>query len=158
MRTVYVDDCCKLRSKIENVFGKNISVKLDIFHAVQRISKTLRKRHPYRLQCLQDLRLVFRCDGDSGEKRLSTTPSSEKILLNFENFIKKWHKVADYNGVKLFNNETDVAIERLKKHITLGCLSNIPAGCGTNKNERLHQLIGNILIEVGLEYFLLMPC
>ncbi len=84
LRTVYVDDCCKLRNKIENVFGKNISVKLDIFHAVQRISKTLRKRHPYRLQCLQDLRLVFRCDGDSGEKRLSTTPSSEKILLSFE--------------------------------------------------------------------------
>ena len=159
MRTVYVDDCCKLRSKIENVFGKNISVKLDIFHAVQRISKTLRKRHPYRLQCLQDLRLVFRCDGDSGEKRLSTTPSSEKILLNFENFIKKWHKVADYNGVKLFNNETDVAIERLKKHITLGCLSNIPAGCGTNKNERLHQLIGKYFnrsrIGILLAYALL---
>ncbi len=67
------------------------------------------------------------------------------------NFIKKWYKVADHNDVKLFNSETDVATERLKKHITLGCLSNIPAGCGTNRNKGLHQLIG---IEVGLEYFL----
>ena len=159
LRTVYVDDCCKLRNKIENVFGKNISVKLDIFHAVQRISKTLCKIHPYRLQCLQDLRLVFRCDGDSGEKRLSTTPSSEKILLSFENFIKKWHKVADHNGAKLFNSETDVATERLKKHITLGCLSNIPAGCGTNRDERLHQLIGKYFnrsrIGILLAYALL---
>ena len=159
MRTVYVDDCCKLRSKIENVFGKTVSVKLDLFHAVQRISKTLRKRHPYRLQCLQDLQIVFRCDGDSGETRLSTTPSSEKISLNFENFIKKWHNVADHNGVKLFNSDTDVAIERLKKHITLGCLSSIPAGCGTNKNERLHQLIGKYFnrsrIGILLAYALL---
>lgn len=159
LKTVYVDDCCKLRNKIENIFGKNISVKLDIFHAVQRISKTLRKRHPYRLQCLQDLRLVFRCDGDSGEKRLSTTPSSERILLNFENFIGKWQKVADHNSVKLFNSETDVAIERLKKHISLGCLSNIPAGCGTNQNERLHQLIGKYFnrsrIGILLAYALL---
>ena len=101
--------------------------------------------------------MAFRCDGDSGDKRLSTTSSSEKVLLNFENFIKKWHKVADHNGIKLFNSETDAGVERLKKHIALGCLFNISAGCGTNQNERLHQLIGKYLIEVGLEYFLLMP-
>ena len=54
MRTVYVDDCCKLHSKLlEDVFGETVSVKLDLFHAVERISKTLHTRHPYRLQCLQ---------------------------------------------------------------------------------------------------------
>ena len=38
--TVYIDDCCKLRHKIHSVLGKDTSVKLDVFHAVQRITQT----------------------------------------------------------------------------------------------------------------------
>ena len=159
LKNIYVDDCCKLRKKIENVFGNNVSVKLDLFHAIQRITKTLPKKHVHTLQCLQDLRLVFRCDGDSGEKRLSTTPSPEKILQNLKEFIQKWQYVVDYNNFKLFNHETVAAIERLKKHISLGCLSNIPAGHGTNRNERLHQLIAKYFnrsrIGILLAYALL---
>jgi len=36
LKTVYVDDCCKFR---RGVLGQNVSVKLDLFHAVQRITK-----------------------------------------------------------------------------------------------------------------------
>ena len=39
MNTVYVDDCCKLRAKVKSVLGPNVTVKLDLFHAVQRITK-----------------------------------------------------------------------------------------------------------------------
>ena len=45
IKTIYVDGCCKLRAKIKSVFGPNIMVKLDLFHAVQRITKTLSKKH-----------------------------------------------------------------------------------------------------------------
>ena len=41
---VYIDECCKSRNKIQSVFGADVSVKLDVFHAVQRIPKTLPKR------------------------------------------------------------------------------------------------------------------
>lgn len=44
LQMVYIDDCCKLRNKIQSVFGTDVSVKLDVFHAVQRITKTLPKR------------------------------------------------------------------------------------------------------------------
>lgn len=40
IQTVYIDDCCKLRGRIASVFGSDVSVKLDLFHAVQRITNT----------------------------------------------------------------------------------------------------------------------
>ena len=43
LKTVYVDNCCKLRNKIKNIFGPHVSVKLDLFHAVQRIADNTKK-------------------------------------------------------------------------------------------------------------------
>ena len=79
IKTIYVDDCCKLRNKIKEIFGQNVTVKLDLFHSVQRTTKTLSRKHPLLKRCIQELRLVFRCDGDSGKNRLSPTPSPEVI-------------------------------------------------------------------------------
>ena len=36
--TVLLDNCCSMRGKLTDVFGPNITIKLDLFHAVQRIS------------------------------------------------------------------------------------------------------------------------
>jgi len=140
LKTIYVDDCCKMRHKLKEIFGKDIVVKLDLFHAVQRITKTLPKKHKYFSQCVQDLRLVFRTKGDCEEKRISNTPSPTVIHQNLIAFVKKW-KDATREGVKIFKPETIKATENLKRHILAGCLSNIPPGGGTNKNERLHEHI-----------------
>lgn len=78
--TVYIDNCCSLRNKIQSALGNDISVKLDIFHAVQRIVRTLPKRHECFYKCLERLRLVFRADGDSNKKRTSNTPSPDIML------------------------------------------------------------------------------
>ena len=43
----YVDNCCALRQKLQQIFGSHMKVFLDIFHAVQRISKQIPKKHPY---------------------------------------------------------------------------------------------------------------
>ena len=59
IQNVYIDDCCKLRKKVEYVFGPSTTVKLDLFHAVQRISRTFHKRHSLFHQCLLKLRTVF---------------------------------------------------------------------------------------------------
>ena len=158
LKTIYVDDCCKLRNKIKNVFGPNVTVKLDLFHAVQRITKTIPKKHVHSVQCLQELKLVFRSDGDYGDKRLLPTPKSDKLLENVEKFMTKWQQ-NDYDKATLFKPETITALQRLKKHIQLGCLSDIPPGGGTNRNERLHQHLGNYFnrskIGVLLAYALL---
>ena len=34
-------------------------------------------------------------------------------------------------------------VKKLKMHVVKGCLSNIPAKCGTNKNERLHAFLNS---------------
>ena len=44
IKTVYIDDCCKLRRKIQSILGTEVVVKLDLFHAVQRITKTLNRK------------------------------------------------------------------------------------------------------------------
>ena len=79
IQTLYVDECCKLQGKVTTVFGLNVSVKFDLFHVVQTITKTLSRKHALAQQCIQDLRLVFRCDGDSGVNSLSATSSPEII-------------------------------------------------------------------------------
>ena len=45
LKRVYIDDCCKLRRKIYSIFGNDVLVKLDLFHAVKRITTTLRKKN-----------------------------------------------------------------------------------------------------------------
>ena len=158
LKTVYVDDCCKLRNKIKNVFGPHISVKLDLFHAVQRITKTIPKKHVHTSQFLKELSLVFRSDGDCGDKRQFPTPSAEKLLTNLDKFMTKWQQ-NDHEKATIFKPETVSALQRLRQHMQFGCLSGIPVGAGTNRNERLHQHLGNYFnrskIGVLLAYALL---
>lgn len=159
IKTIYVDECCKLRAKIKSVFGPNIMVKLDLFHAVQRITKTLSKKHTLTRQCVTELRLVFRCDGDSGEKRLSHTPSPDVMLSKLDRFVTRWKDMVDDNGMKLFRSDTFNALENIRRHISAGCLSGIPPGGGTNRNERLHEHINSFFnrsrIGILLAYALL---
>ena len=145
IQTVYIDDCCKLRTKITSVFGDSISLKLDLFHAVQWITNTLHKRHPLVQQCMQDLQLVFRQDGDSGVTRMAATPSPEVILSKMNKFVDKWKDVQGSSTMHVFTSETTPAIDRLKRHISSGCISNIPPGEGTNRNERFHHHINSSL-------------
>lgn len=45
--TIFVDDCCKVRSKLQQIFP-NMSIKLDLFHAIQRVtSKVPKDRRHY---------------------------------------------------------------------------------------------------------------
>lgn len=159
LKVVYIDECCKLRQKIRKIFGSNVMVKLDLFHAVQRITKTLPKKHALYKNCTQELRLVFRCKGDCEITRLSSTPSAAIIQENLDNFVIKWKDVTDLKGENLFKPETLSAIKNLKQHISAGCLSDIPPGGSTNRNERLHEHIKNYFnrsrIGILLAYSLL---
>ena len=64
---VLVDNCCHIRNKIITIFGAQTRVALDLFHAVQRVSRELSRFHPLYYDCLNDLKLVFREPKDMGK-------------------------------------------------------------------------------------------
>lgn len=71
----YIDNCCTWRSKLQSVFGPQLRVLLDIFHAVKRIGEKIPKRHQLRSSCMEELRMVFRDPGDRGTERKKATPA-----------------------------------------------------------------------------------
>lgn len=110
-------------------------------------------------QCLHDLHLVFRCDGDVEEQRKPSTPLSEIINLKLDQFITKWKEATDSKGTKLFRPDTNTALSNIKQHIPNDCLSDIPPGGGTNKNERFREHLNSFFhrsrIGILLAYALL---
>lgn len=137
---VYVDNCCHVRSKLKQMFGNDTIVKLDVFHAVQRVTRAMSKKHALFHTCAHDLRLVFRCKTDIGKKRTMNTPNLTVLLSNMDNFISKWEN-AEYNGQRILTEKTIKQLKLLKAHIECGCLSDIEPSGGTNYNEALHRHI-----------------
>ena len=75
---------------MKKVFGASTEIKLDIFHAMQRITRVMSKKHLLFSPCKNDLKMLFRCSSDIAKKRTSATPDSTQILANMEDFVKKW--------------------------------------------------------------------
>lgn len=159
IKTIYVDNCCQWRQKIREVFGSNVTVLLDIFHAVQRVTRKIPKKHPFHSTCLQDFRLVFRIPGDYGLRRTKPTPQPSELLQNINSFVQRWENVA-YNGQNVLTRDSMEEIEKLKVHIVKGCLSGINVGGGTNKNEAFHRYVNTFFhksrIGVLLAYAMMM--
>ena len=132
---------------------------LDIFHAVQRISKQIPKRHPYHQECLRSLhdQLVFRDPVDQGPTRTKSTPSSilRQQLLQFQTV---WEGIS-YNCREILSPAVKNGIRFLLVHIDKGCLSGVLPGHDTNHNERLHRDLNSYMTNsrygVQLAYALL---
>lgn len=114
LTTIFIDNCCKLRNKIQSLLGAHVTVKLDLFHGVQRISRTVSMKYKLRPNCLQDLTLVFRAEGDIEKHRSCATPQPEVILANMNTFVDKWRHIQDANGIPVFAADTLTAIEGIK--------------------------------------------
>ncbi len=151
----YVDICCSWRNKLQAIFGPQLRVCLDIFHAVQRITKAIPKRHPYHKHCLQSLTFVFRDPSDQGLNRNKPTPPPHILRENMRKFQTQWEGVS-FNGREILPPAAIKEIRCLMKHIDKGCLSGIQPGRGTNRNERLHRqlnaIIGNSRYGVEFAY------
>ena len=139
---VCVDDCCHVRSKYVNVFP-NIAVKLDLFHACQRITRTFSRQNALFNNVTKDFVQIFREDNDQGQARLKKTPNKEKIERNLNSFIERWSNIPN----SPLTNTTYTEINSLLLHVQKGCLSDIPPGCGTERNEGLHRLLNRSLIS-----------
>jgi hypothetical protein len=133
----YVDNCCSWRRKLQEVFGQELKVCLDIFHAVKRVSEKVPKRHHLRRECLIDWSMVFRDSTDRGLKRCKATPDPVTLESNLDKFYSQW-KDAKYDDTPVLNAAALKEIGNIKKHMKKGCLSGIQPGRGTNRNESLH--------------------
>jgi hypothetical protein len=140
VKTVYVDNCCQWRQKIKEVFGPDVTVLLDVFHAVQRVTRKMPKKHPFHSICVQDFRLVFRLPGDYGPTRTKATPQPPQLLENINSFVQRWKGIV-HNDRCVLTKDSIEEIEKLKVHIHKGCLSGIIVGGGTNKNEAFHRYV-----------------
>ena len=135
------------KHKLKDVFGQILDVKLDLFHAVQRVIKKVPKRDKrgrtmklIRKRMINDLRMVFRDPSDIGSSRMANTPSPEVMLQNLDNFLKKWND-QKHEENNVLPCQTTEELDKLRTHIEKGCLSNIPPSGGTNRNEALHKTL-----------------
>lgn len=143
---IIVDNCCTLKNKLIDLFGPEIVIKLDLFHGIQRIVKKIPKQggnamvKRLRKQLLKDLRLCFRNPSDVGVNRKEATPSAKITEDNIQQFITKW-KDEEVESTKICPEKAHDEVRKLLVHVKLECLSDIPPGIGTNRNERLHRKI-----------------
>jgi hypothetical protein len=142
---LYIDNCCAWRGKLKEVFGDDVEVKLDLFHAVQRTIKTIPKRGKrdsvikmIRRRMIDDFTMIFRHPSDHGPARTVDTPSKIKLLEQLDNFLVKW-KQETYKEENILLISAITELSHLRKHIERGSLSGIPPSCGSNRNEAMHK-------------------
>uniref|UniRef100_A0A7M5XP13 Uncharacterized protein n=2 Tax=Clytia hemisphaerica TaxID=252671 RepID=A0A7M5XP13_9CNID len=140
---VLLDNCCKYDLVINDIFGNQIFIKLDPFHGIQRITSTIRKKHPFHQQLCSDLHNLLRHPTDLSSKRRTVETASKEIILELlDRIVAKWESLEFMLDERsLITMETREAFLNLRKHISKGCLSNIPAGCSTSVNENLHKYL-----------------
>ena len=87
------------------------------------------------------------------------TPPPSELLQNLNSFTAKWKDVL-YDEKHVLTRECIAEIEKLKVHINKRCLSGIPVGGGTNRNEAFHRYINTFFhksrVGIFLAYALMM--
>lgn len=146
--TVYADNCCQVRRQLKEIFGQDIQVKLDLFHAVQRVSRAMSRQHILYLPCIRDFKMILRNATDRGEKRTMPTPDSDTLNRNIEHFLNTWAD-AQFDNCNIITPKVAKQIHLLQTHVSRGCLSGIEPGGGTNHNEALHRFINPHFTHAG---------
>ena len=139
--TVIVDDCCKVRTLYRSVFP-DVEVKLDLFHAIQRVIKKIPKGSEFSKRFSKELGLTFRANGDCDEVRQLPTPDWKVVIENLHSFRERWKSFLNMEEMKKARLELD----HLSVHIKKGCLSGLKPGEGTESNERLHNTLNKSLL------------
>ena len=141
---IFLDNCCKWANLLSTIFP-NVPVKLELFHAVQRMLKTIPKHSTMYAQIAKDYPMVFRDPLDIGLERRLPTPTKEVLVANLEKFKNKWTHVKYLNGNSVLTKGSHSQLNNIMFHIEKGCLSGIDPGCGTNRNERLHKHLNKLI-------------
>ena len=143
---IIIDNCCSVKKKINAIFGSNVPIKLDLFHALKRILDQIPRKgvtadlRGVRQAMIKNLRLCFRDDNDFGHSRKRSTPPPDKMEKNLQDFLRKWSTEL-VNDLRVLPDKAVAEINKVMKHVRLGCLSGIPPGVGTNRNENITPLV-----------------
>ena len=156
----YIENCCQWRHKLNTVFD-GVSIKLDPFHAIQRVVTKIPKKggrgplQKLRTQMQHDFKLILRDPTDRGMKRSKPTPSASVIEKNIDNFLIQWKSV-EYEGTKVLPQSAITEIDKLLLHVRKGCLSDIPPSGGTSRNEGIHRVLNKTLKKsrLGIQFAL----
>ncbi len=116
-----------------SIFGPHLIVYLDIFHAIQRISQKI----PYPWPCLKALQLVFRDRSYQGPISTKPTPDLTTLHTNLLVFQQQCEGNA-YNDRQNISPAAYKEISPTIVHTHKRCISGIPPGRSTNRNEQLH--------------------
>ena len=135
---IVIDNCCHWRELLQEMFGKTVLIKLDLFHAIKRVIETVSKKHRFFHVFKNEFGLVFRALTDRQSSRTLPTPSCEQLIENLDNFVSQWENIPDS---PLGSQKTIKSLYNIRKHVTKGCLSDIPPGIGTNVNENIHKTL-----------------
>ena len=139
---ICIDDCCKNRNQYQKLFP-DAEIKLDLFHACQRVLRTIEPGPSHlRYQFGKEFGLIFRQRNDLDETRTRDTANVTEIEANLESLLERWRNVPS----SCLTSETLKQIQNLREHIKKGCLSGIPPGFGTEKNEQIHRLLNRSLL------------
>ena len=137
---VCVDDCSCVRNKHTNIFP-NVVVKLDLFHACQRVPKTFLRQHSLYKDFVQ-IKYVAQST-TKGKHAYKRTRPKQKIEKNLNSFIDRQSNVPE----NYLSEATLQEMSHIRQHVQKGCLSDIPPGCGTKRNEGLHRLLNRSRIS-----------
>ena len=94
--------------------------------------------------------MIFRTDADQGEIREKDTPDEQTIMSNLENLTERWKYVTYDNRKAVLDVNVIHEIENLKVHIERGCLSRIPPGGGSTRNENPHKNLRAVIARSRL--------
>ena len=119
-------------------------MKLDVFHACQQVVRTISPPDALYRDILKNFSQIFQEDDDQGELRIKSTPNNHKIKCTLNTFLERWTNVPSSPLTRSALEE----IRNLRCHIIAkGCLSDIPVGYSTKKNEQLHRLFNKSFIS-----------
>ena len=101
------------------IFGKEVQVKLDMWHALTRVTGEIKKKdmadRKKRMMFNQELRMCFRRHSDiSPKERKYPTSSPQVITKKLEELKQRWEKKIPAKATK--------AITNLMEHTRIGCL------------------------------------
>ncbi|PFX11080.1 hypothetical protein AWC38_SpisGene25459, partial [Stylophora pistillata] len=141
LKAVHVDNCCQSRKQIQDIM-EDVPVKLDLFHAIQRVTNMVPKGNEFSRTFCKEFSLVFRQDGDLGDERKMKTPDASVMSKNLDTFCERWKTFLASEIYEPLSNE----IVKLRRHINNDCLSDIEPGAGTAGNERIHRSLNRSLL------------
>lgn len=129
---ICIDDCCKNKNQYLKILP-NAEIKLDLFHACQRVLRTIEPGPSHlRFQFGKEFGLIFRQRNDLDETRTPDTANEAEREANLESLLERWRNVPS----SCLTSETLKQIENLREHIKKGCLSGIPPDLALKEMNR----------------------